>query len=634
MPASLTRTSAERAAARETSKILRLGAPWAWLVASFPAALVVRVLGGGEPLGAAALTLATVAVTGLTWLVTRDHGPMTAYPAVATAGASGLWLVSSAIFGIPALWLPWLLIALVLAVGHNIIAVFHRGGQKDSPQKLLGSMLGLPGSPLALEKTPDGTAATGTWDTVRGEQTAQDAQQRRGLLASAAGVSPEDITINTSSDYARAPVRIQLVDVLKNRIPWPGPGHPGAMPTEPIALGKYRDNSPAAYRVITAEHGARHGLFTGTSGSGKTTAARVVFCELATRRQTNQIVIDTLKAAQSLGCVRAGLDLVIDRQSVAERLFAGMPRYIQRRSEHLGALGLDNWAPDCGLNFVNLHIEEAHRFADASELAALTVALRSVGVALSLSVQRPVYTQLNTTVRAQLTNLISFGLNDDADARIALGDDAVNAGADPSIWGNRVPGMAYAIHPDTDSAHQYMQLRGFDIRPEQAEAHMRLWAPRRDPLDDLTAEMLPEMLGTKTTIPLGTTRPQSAATALATEFDDEPTTPDPAPEIEVDLNAPLPELPDGPLGDFEPPAPARMSADEAREALLDAIREIVEAPESDGYFNPGQLHFVATRARRSRTWIYEACRALARDEILTEHPSGGYRLNEPVGASA
>jgi hypothetical protein len=654
MLGTVSHTSTERIIARETSKLLRLGAPWVWLVASFPVAVAVRALGGGQPLGAAVLTLATVAVTGLTWIVTRGHGPMTCYPAAATAATSGLWLTLSAILGIPAVWRPWLITAVILAISHNIIAIYHRGTAKDSPQKLLGGMLGLPGSRLALAPTPDGTAATGRWELTRGEQTAQDAQSRRGLLASAAGVSPQDVTIDANGDHGVANVRIQLVDVHKNPIPWPGPAHAGGLPTDPIPIGIYRDNTRAELRVITTEHGARHQLTAGVQGSGKTTEARIELCELATRRQTTLIAIDTLKGAQSLACIRDGLDKVIDNQAVAERFISKAPRLIQERSRHLGKLGLDNWAPDCGLNFLNVHIEEAHRLVDTRGLSELAVAFRSVGCRLVLSTQRPVYTQIDTTVRSQLGIRLCFGLNEDGDSPMALGDEAVAAGADPSVWGNNVPGMAYLLHPGIDQAHRYMPLRGYEITAATATAHIREWAPGRDPLDDMAAQLLPEMLGTATVIPvnrpswptdnagaepIGATHRQTPKTNGHEHDDDEPATPDPAPELIADLNTPLPELPDTPLNkstqDMATSAASQISAEEARQILIAAVHEAANDPANDGIINPGLLHHVTARAGKSRTWIYEACRALARDRVLTDDPaSGGYRLNQPPQSSS
>jgi hypothetical protein len=637
MTVTVGKAAAERTAAREVSKILRLAAPWALVVFSFPLALLAQVLGGGQPLGAVALTLGTFVVSGVTWLATRSHGPMTSYPAVLTAGSTGLWLTLAAILGVGALWLPWLGIATVLATCHNVIAVFHRGGEQDSPQKLLGNMLGLEGSRLGLTRSADGTSATGTWEVVRGRQTAKDAQHRRGLLASAAGVAPDDVTINEGRDHGVAPVRVQLVDVHKDPRPWPGPSAPGGPATLPVPVGIYRDNTVASVRVVTPEHGARHQLTTGASGAGKTTEARVELCELMTRRETTLVVIDCLKAAQSLACVRDGLDLIIDNASVAQRFLADMPNYIQQRSGHLGALGLDNWRPGCGLNFVKLQVEEAHQFADTGQLVSVSLAARSVGIQVNLSVQRPVYTQIDTTVRAQLANVLCFGLTDENDARIALGDQAIDAGADPSVWGVTKPGMAYLLTAGTDDEHRYMPLRGWSLEPPEALAHTRLWAPRRDPVDEMTAAMFPEMLSSRVVIPVGGAgKSMAAASERSTPSDDlqkyEPMTPDPMPLFDVDLDAELGVLADAPLANASGGAGSTENTatpEEARSILIDAIRDLTGAGHAGSGlnpFSPGQLHDVTSKVGRSRTWIYEACRALARDGIIAETDDSKYQL--------
>jgi hypothetical protein len=658
---------------RAIPHLLRFGGPWLLVFVSLIGGVLIHLLvkylmpgDVSQALAAVLLTLATCVITAVTRMATGHHGPVGSYPHVLLAAYTGLTLILYTVFGFGVYSLVWLGLGMVLSICHNIIVGFHRGvGDTHSPQAALGAMLGLPGSRLSLKTSDDGAHAKGSWDLARGDQTADDAQARRGSIASAAGVGLSDVTIlpgNGGRDHGRADVRVDLVNKLENPTLWPGPQHAGTDPTVPVPIGLYRDGTLAKVTLLTADDGAIHQLDAGMTGSGKTNAARITHMELMTRRFTSLIAVDAFKPQQGLACLRPGLDAFITDEATARRLFAALPDYITERSNYLGQRKLDNWAPGCGINFVKFHIEEAHQYTDAKSIATTAVAARSVGCQLNLSLQRAVYTQIDTTVRAQLGTALCFGLSDQDDPALALGDQAVAAGADPTRWANREPGMAHLIGSGIDPAHLYMPLRAWKVDRPMCEAHAREWAPRRDPLDEMTAEWLRSLRIGVTVIPVSSARsttvapvasvpapapvrsepdeeigycPECGATdgdehrAACPDYIPGPTTADPAPELDVDLDAELPDVPDIPLGVPAPTsAGAPLDAAAAREVLIEAIRQLVHSQLDQGgttEFTPASLHHVTATVGRTRTWIYEACRALARDGLL-RGTDAGYEL--------
>src|SRR5690606_39964141 len=61
-----------------------------------------------------------------------------------------------------------------------------------------------------------------------------------------------------------------------------------------------------------------------------------------------------------------------------------------------------------------------------------------------VSLQRATWSNIDTDTRAQLGDGVCFGVRDEADARFALPDYVLDAGAAPHHWRKSRPGAAYA----------------------------------------------------------------------------------------------------------------------------------------------------------------------------------------------
>ena len=107
------------------------------------------------------------------------------------------------------------------------------------------------------------------------------------------------------------------------------------------------------------------------------------------------------------------------------------------------------------------------------------MAARSSGVEINGSIQRAHNALMDTNVRAQFAESASFGCKNSDDAFV-MPDELAEAGADPSQWANKQPGMCYWASSELDLEQMLMPLRGFDIDTDTAEALILENVPARE----------------------------------------------------------------------------------------------------------------------------------------------------------
>jgi hypothetical protein len=596
----------------------------AW-VALWPFGLACYLLWGRSSGLPWVMILQTVVFVGLTWLVgflahgRRNRRPLDVGHSVLTMAGAGTFIVSATIV---APWAHplvdlWGFLGLAVAGSWSLRAVMerrdkeaHDAGRPSRRAAARELMLahGLDVDAKVVEATKDrvdvAIDTTDSPDSLLPKDLVDHADQ----IAASCGVPPGAVTVLPDDNHAgKGLMRIVTHDILRGpALPWPGPSAPGGTPFDPVVQGVYQDGLIAS-KVVADETGVRHQVSAGMSGSGKSNGSVVEHCELITRREVFPIVVDTVKGTQTFGPLAAALGIFIIDTPTARRLIKRLPRVIAGRTSYLGARNLRAWKPGCGLSFLLIQLEEYSEL-DVSErdVQAMAKALRSAGGRLNLSLQRPQHTQIDVNTRAQLGMSQTYGCNDSFGDEM-IPDEITEAGADPRRWRDEWPGCNYLIGKGIPNRRKATPLRDYEITVEQMLAHAAEWGPRMQELDPVTAKLLGDVW-TQRVPPLevvrrandaalnidapaaATRRPDAAATAAAEDdepdwkdedMDDEwPTdeelgvvTPDPAPGMAVDENAPLPTTgvdvqfgdragePRGPMTEVETAEARRLVAD-------------------------------------------------------------------------
>jgi hypothetical protein len=84
------------------------------------------------------------------------------------------------------------------------------------------------------------------------------------------------------------------------------------------------------------------------------------------------------------------------------------------------------------------------------------------------------YRQMDRATRSQFGNSLAFGVREMIDARFALLDETLNAGADPSRWANNHPGRHIAEVTGTPSDQWALTHRTFKISEEETVSTLEL----------------------------------------------------------------------------------------------------------------------------------------------------------------
>jgi len=622
--ADLAEHTMERVAARELQRVFVWLPPWIGLAMVFGLGVLLRHVWPGAA-GAAALTLAALALAALDLHLTHYRKGLGRYLAAATTVIAGGWLAWVTDAGVPLhsdQFRLWLVGGGTTAACWSHWLHIHESGDEAGASKLFAkatAKAGWPGLRLIKASRADGTVTA----QIVHEDGMTHAELVKALPAVEAawpgGIPPGALLPTRNTAHAgRTDLVIADPRALDSPVPWAGPYRPGKSIAEPLRLGRWQDGTDVLVTVT-----GWHQQIMAMTGAGKTLGA--CYAELGetiTRIDAGVWAIDLGKGEQFLGAMRPALHYLAVTKDQAVWLLTQVEACLVARMDYLGSKGLGNWERGCGLRHMTLWIEEA---ADLFEqigagtiedyLFPLIRRARSAGVRVDYSLHRASYDQMPTFLR-DMVGLCCMGVKNDAHARFGLSPAQIDADCSPELWGDNPEdrGKFFLDCPSIGKKYRIMAGRYFywPGGPKDMAAHAAAWPVTARPYDDVTAPFFAEPATTAASEPAaaGHDAPQEDAMAL---FRDAP-----MPDEEE-----LAGLPDGPLTDEEAgdgdiplglPGPAGPEVPVSAEVALDTIRaqiarwRVTGIPRRQGppdrRFTIPDLRPVTDGLGRSRPWLY------------------------------
>jgi hypothetical protein len=395
-----------------------------------------------------------------------------------------------------------------------------------------------------------GSGLIGTMELPPGEITVANAMAKIDNLESAFGHPPGSWSLaGDPKNAAKTTVLITDPEGLdREPLPWPygmAGSRPGASIAEPINPGLWQDGRLMEYVLL------RHHLRTiGMTDSGKTmTAAWNFIGEGITRFDYACLAMDVGKGRQFLGPLEPALHRLATTPEQVFELIAAIKRIRLARTDYLSKKRLTEWAPGCGLMFLNLWMEEVADIADLlvnrelggskermEEWKAEVRLIRSVGARWDISTARDDFQEIPTMIRSQMGKM-SFGVNSVAEAALGLSDGQKLRGARPQLWGTKVPGKFVIDAPSIPEDRIAMPGRGWfwgrDAEMIAVFAEQHPAAER--PLDDVTGEALEAVPGPAATTAFPVTAAAGGFAPPAAAEAPEPTGDDPVPGVQRGL---------------------------------------------------------------------------------------------------
>ncbi len=224
----------------------------------------------------------------------------------------------------------------------------------------------------------------------------------------------------TPDDLAhRCEIRVLDVDPHAGAIPWPGPSVTSI--TQPIDLGPFEDATPC--RVLFAR---LHGIFGGTTGSGKSGGLNVLMGNLVACRDVVIWAID-LKKGMELGPWQSCIDRLATTPEEAITLLRDAVAVLEARAALLAATGKRTWEISPGWPALVVIIDEYAELADEapdamSDTDSIARLGRAVAVTLIAATQRPTQKAMGQgAVRSQMDLRICFRVREPRDVDLVLG---------------------------------------------------------------------------------------------------------------------------------------------------------------------------------------------------------------------
>ena len=252
----------------------------------------------------------------------------------------------------------------------------------------------------------------------------------------------------TPDDLAnRCEIRVLDMDPHAGAIPWPGPSVTSI--TQPVDLGPFEDASPC--RVLFAR---RHGIFGGTTGSGKSGGLNVLMGNLVACRDVVIWAID-LKKGMELRPWESCIDRLATTPEQAIALLRDAVAVLEARAELLAAAGKRTWEISPDMPALVIIIDEYAELADEapdamSDTDSIARLGRAVAVTLIAATQRPTQKAMGQgAVRSQMDLRICFRVREPRDVDLVLGQGMLRAGWDAHNL--NAPGKFLVSAPEHDT---------------------------------------------------------------------------------------------------------------------------------------------------------------------------------------
>lgn len=303
-----------------------------------------------------------------------------------------------------------------------------------------------------------------------GEESSADIQHSRANIASAVGMDENEVKVvpvrgrADQVDLVFTP-GLNTAQVIKYKGPF---AFRQSIAAAPVLLGYRSDGSEILWWIVGDPNPDNprqlsHTLITGMNGSGKTETLCTGVIEMKNRTDVVVVIGDPAKFTQSFGDIADCIDIAAKTKSEVMTLISNLPALVEYRAGLLGSLtrgdggtGYKQWVPECytmhGIPAVFVDIEEATDVASQmdDELDEAVRKLRSVGIHLCLSMQTAPHDNISRKTRGQFGQALAHGAKEVQDARFSLSPGTLEAGADPTKWGNTAAGSLYAEVVGTD----------------------------------------------------------------------------------------------------------------------------------------------------------------------------------------
>ena len=260
----------------------------------------------------------------------------------------------------------------------------------------------------------------------------------------------------TPDDLAnRCEIRVLNMDPHADSIPWPGPSVSSI--TQPIDLGLFEDAS-----LCRVGFARLHGIFGGTTGSGKSGGMNVLMGNLVACRDVVIWAID-LKRGMELGPWQSCIDRLATTPEEAIFLLRDAVAVLEARAALLAAAGKRGWPVSPAMPALIILIDEyaelAEKAPDAmSDTDSIARLGRAVAVTLIAATQRPTQKAMGAgAVRSQMDLRICFRVREPRDVDLILGQGMLKAGWDAHAL--NAPGKFLVSAPGHD-------------RPKRARAYL------------------------------------------------------------------------------------------------------------------------------------------------------------------
>lgn len=572
----------------------------AWILA-FIMSIVLWLVGHADYFGnhynliVLAVLASTTALGAFMWKTSRTRRDFGRLHGVLTLASIGIWIGFAVLYAPwhPIVMLVWFIFGLTVAASWNIRSAI-KTEKRDDPMGEFFKEHGLDGTRTRiLENTKD--RIKGIIQVRRGKNTIEDAQKYKKHLASLFKAPKNAVRIEPDrNDISKGYFTIVKRDLLQETVEFT-PEFNETSANDKFTVGRYETGDPAEFSLHSKRLGAIHMLIQGMNGSGKSEFAKVIFARAFQQKNSAIIVVDVTKGNQTLNIVRNGLHLVVSEEAIAEALFKRFARTIKDRADELGRLNKTKWDEDSGLTFLYFHIEEASGLvANNPAFIKMMETARSVGIAITASLQRASHVAVDTAARAQFSAVACFGVQDTQDAMFALPDDVLASGADPSVWRNSNPGYAYLVHPEVNRDMWTTPFRSALITDDQLEKSAN--SKILEPIDPITMKSLADI--------------------FAACEKDEPIKKIETPVIEEEDE--LEELESQYKDSFLEfdKQEVQLSAEDALELFLNKIASIKDGGRDN--FSAPDLSDVLIQTGRSRAWLHKQLSRLVDDGSLTK----------------